>query len=86
MAQRDSYQVVGTLDPRIEFELTRLIEKEIHYHQKVRDEKLMLERQVDFNMVSCFMQLDPRKNGFIGFEEIFTFMKKYTPQHKMSAG
>ena len=68
VSQRTSYEVNGILDPRIEFELSRLIEKEIHFHQKVEDEKITLERQADFNLVACFCTMDPRKNGFIDFD------------------
>ena len=75
--QRESYNPDGILDSRIEFELSRLIEKELHYHQKVEDEKMTLERQGDFNMVACFRAVDPRKLGFIDFDQLFNFMKKF---------
>jgi hypothetical protein len=32
------------MDTSVEFEMSRLFEKEIHYHIKVEEEKRMLER------------------------------------------
>jgi|TARA_B110000285_G_scaffold224953_1_gene282492 hypothetical protein len=54
-----------------------LIEKEVHYHIKVEEEKKTLERQADFNTVACFTILDPADNGFIDFDAIRVFMHKY---------
>lgn len=68
IAQRDTYEPRGVLDSNIEFELSRLIEKEIHYHQKVEDEKRTLERQADFNMVAAFTVIDPKGFGYIDFD------------------
>jgi len=28
-------------------------------------------------LVACFCTLDPRKNGFIDFDQLFNYMKKY---------
>lgn len=72
-----SYVVDGVLKPSIEFELTRLFEKEIHHHAKIENEKRELERQSDFNSIACFTTLDPHKNGFIDFDCLKNFMKKY---------
>ena len=52
----------------VEFELSRLFEKEVHYHIKVEEEKKTLERQSDFNTVACFTLLDPKYFGFIAFD------------------
>jgi len=52
----------------------------VHYHQKVEDEKLTLERQPDFNLVACFTVLDPLKYGYIDFDQLYRFMKKVNPQ------
>jgi hypothetical protein len=43
----------------VEFELSRLLEKEIHYHVKVEIEKRELENMLDFNTVAVFSVLDP---------------------------
>jgi hypothetical protein len=69
ITQRPTYvSESGQLPPDIEFELSRLIEKEIHYHIKVEDEKKTLERQADFNSVACFTVLDPNGFGFLAFD------------------
>ena len=80
VVQRETYVTHGLLSPNVEFELSRLIEKEVHYHQKVEDEKLTLERQPDFNLVACFTVLDPLKYGYIEFDQLYRFMKKVNPQ------
>jgi len=80
--QRPSYKVTGLLSARIEFELSRLFEKEIHHHVKLENEKRELERQADFNSVACFTALDPKKNGFIDFDALKVFMRKYN--HKVN--
>lgn len=64
----------------MEFELSRLFEKEIHYHHKVEDEKRSLERQPDFNSIACYSVVDPRKYGFIDYDQLFNFMKKYNSE------
>jgi hypothetical protein len=43
----------------VEFELSRLLEKEIHYHVKVEIEKRELEDMADFNTVAVFSVVDP---------------------------
>jgi hypothetical protein len=43
----------------VEFELSRLLEKEIHYHVKVEIEKRELEEMPDFNTVAVFSTVDP---------------------------
>lgn len=47
------------LQSNVEFELSRLLEKEIHYHVKVEIEKRELENMLDFNTVAVFSVLDP---------------------------
>lgn len=47
------------LQSNVEFELSRLLEKEIHYHVKVEIEKRELENMIDFNTVAVFSVLDP---------------------------
>jgi hypothetical protein len=75
--QRPSYKVDGVLSSRIEFELSRLFEKEIHHHVKIENEKRELERQADFNSVACFCSIDSKRNGFIDFDSLKDFVKKY---------
>ena len=77
VSQREPRICTGVLPPNVEFELSRLIEKEIAYHKKVEDEKRTLERQADFNMVACFTALDPKGYGYIDFNQLLNFMKKY---------
>jgi hypothetical protein len=57
--------------------LSRLIEKELHYHIKVEEEKRALERQADFNTVACFTMMDPNNFGFIDFDLLYKFMSLY---------
>lgn len=61
----------------VEFELSRLFEKEMHYHVKVEEEKKTLERQEDFNTVACFTVLDPKNYGYIDADCLYNFMRKY---------
>ena len=67
VTQRKTYRC-HQLAQDVEFELSRLIEKELHYHVKCEEEKKTLERQADFNTVSCFTLIDLRNNGFIDFD------------------
>lgn len=60
--------------------MSRLFEKEVHYHIKVEEEKKTLERQADFNTVACFTVLDPRSFGFIDFDQIKIFMSKFNKE------
>lgn len=41
-----------------------------------------LERQADFNAVACFTVLDPKKNGYIDFDALRVYVKKYN--HKVT--
>lgn len=60
VSQRQNYQVGGNdrLQTNVEFELSRLFEKEIHYHVKVESEKKALEAMEEFNTVAIFTVLD----------------------------
>ena len=45
VSQRPTYKTEsGQLPTNVEFEISRLIEKEVHYHIKVEEEKKTLER------------------------------------------
>ena len=76
IAQRPTYKA-QQLAPVIEFELSRLFEKEVHYHVKVEEEKKTLERQPDFNTVACFTVIDAKNFGYLDFDQIYAFMSKY---------
>ena len=65
------------LQSNVEFELSRLLEKEIHYHVKVEIEKRELENMIDFNTVAVFSVLDPLQYGFLDFENIKNFCLKF---------
>ena len=67
ITQRPTYRSMQ-LPGNVEFELSRLYEKEMHYHVKVEEEKKTLERQADFNTVACFTVLDPKNFGYIDSE------------------
>ena len=60
VSQRQNYQVGGNdrLQTNVEFELSRLFEKEIHYHVKIEIEKKALEAMEEFNTVSVFSVID----------------------------
>ena len=64
------------LQSNVEFELSRLFEKEIHYHVKVETEKQELEAMLDFNSVAVFSVLDPHNKGFIDSEAVRIFCQK----------
>ena len=65
------------LQSNVEFELSRLFEKEIHYHVKVEIEKRELEEMQDFNTVAVFSVLDPLQYGYLDAENIRAFMAKF---------
>lgn len=46
------------MQTNVEFELSRLFEKEIHYHVKIEIEKKALEAMEEFNTVSVFSVID----------------------------
>lgn len=65
------------LQTNVEFELSRLFEKEIHYHVKIEIEKKALEAMEEFNTVSVFSVIDERNFGFLDFENIKNFLFKF---------
>ena len=65
------------LQSNVEFELSRLIEKEIHYHVKTEIEKKQLEAMEDFNGVGVFSTLDTLNYGYLDFENIKNFLFKF---------
>lgn len=64
----------------MEFELSRLLEKEIHFHVKVEQEKRELEAMPDFNTVAVFSVVDPLQYGYLDAENLRTFMQKFSCQ------
>jgi hypothetical protein len=79
VTQRKNYQVESgqRLQSNVEFELSRLFEKEIHYHVKVEIEKRELEEMQDFNTVAVFSVLDPLQYGYLDAENLRAFMAKF---------
>ena len=57
--------------------MSRLFEKEIHYHVKIEIEKKALEALEEFNTVSVFSVIDERNFGFLDFENIKNFLFKF---------
>lgn len=79
VSQRQNFQVRGNdrLESNVEFELSRLFEKEIHYHVKIEIEKKALEAMEEFNTVSVFSTVDARDFGFLDFENIKNYLLKF---------
>lgn len=79
VSQRLNYEVTADqrLQSNVEFELSRLFEKEIHYHVKLEIEKRQLEEMADFNTVAVFSTLDPLNYGYLDFGNIKDFLSKY---------
>ena len=79
VSQRQNYAVgpEDRLQSNVEFELSRLIEKEIHYHVKTEIEKKQLEAMEDFNGVGVFSTLDTLNYGYLDFENIKNFLFKF---------
>jgi hypothetical protein len=69
-SQRMNYEVNGDdrLQHNVEFELSRLLEKEIHFHIKVEIEKKELEQCDDFNTVAVFSNIDALNYGYLDFD------------------
>ena len=80
--QRQNFQVYPEerLHFNVEFELSRLLEKEIHFLLKFEEDKRALESCKDFNTVAVWTVLDPKGNGFIDFESIRAFFCKYNTE------
>ena len=79
VSQRQNFAVGGNdrLQNNVEFELSRLFEKEIHYHVKIEIEKKALEAMDEFNTVAVFSVIDQRNFGFLDFENIKTYLFKF---------
>jgi Ca2+-binding EF-hand superfamily protein len=56
------------LQHNVEFELSRLLEKEIHFHIKCEIEKKELESADDFSSVAVFTAMDALNYGFLDFD------------------
>jgi hypothetical protein len=56
------------LQHNVEFELSRLLEKEIHFHIKCETEKKELENAEDFSTVALFTCMDALNYGFLDFD------------------
>lgn len=65
--------------------MSRLFEKEMHFHVKVEEEKKTLERQADFNTVACFTILDAKNFGYIDFDALYGFMSRYDKEVNATA-
>ena len=79
VSQRQNYSIAPgeKMQSNVEFELSRLFEKEIHYHVKVEIEKKQLEIMEDFNTVGVFSILDALNYGYLDFEQIKNFIFKF---------
>ena len=79
VAQRQNFDVDvdERLQSNVEFELSRLFEKEIHYHVKIEIEKKQLESMQEFNTVAVFSCLDSNKYGYLDFENIKNYLLKF---------
>ena len=79
VSQRPNYAVEDNerLQTNVEFELSRLLEKEIHYHVKIEIEKKQLEAMDEFNTVAVFSVLDSTRYGYLDFENIKNFLLKF---------
>lgn len=79
VSQRQNFEVQADerLQTNVEFELSRLIEKEIHYHVKIEIEKKQLEAMQEFNTVAVFSCLDSTNYGYLDFENIKNYLLKF---------
>ena len=57
--------------------MSRLFEKEIHYHVKIEIEKKQLEAMQEFNTVAVFSCLDANRYGYLDFENIKNYLLKF---------
>ena len=65
------------LQHNVEFELSRLLEKEIHFHIKVEIEKKELEQCDDFNTVAVFSNIDQLNYGYLDFDQFKNYYHKF---------
>ena len=82
VTQRENFKINPgqRLQSNVEFELSRLFEKEIHYHVKVEIEKRELEEMQDFNTVAIFSILDPYRCGYLDEKNLRAYMAKFQNQ------
>ena len=75
--QRPTYDVPrhSFLPSVIEQEVTRLLEKEIHYHREVEHLKFDLESRYDFSAVAAFQSIDDYDFKYIDFENLRRFLR-----------
>ena len=75
--QRPNYEVgrFDFLPKRVEEELTRLLEKEIHYHRDVEHQKFDLESRYDFSAVAAFQSIDDLNFKYIDYVNLKRFLK-----------
>lgn len=78
-AQRMNYEVNQSdrLQHNVEFELSRLLEKEIHFHIKSEIEKKELENADDFSTVAIFTSMDALNYGYVDFDQLRNFYSKF---------
>jgi len=78
-AQRMNYEVNQSdrLQHNVEFELSRLLEKEIHFHIKSEIEKKELENADDFSTVAIFTSMDALNYGYLDFDQLRNFYSKF---------
>lgn len=65
------------LQHNVEFELSRLLEKEIHFHIKCETEKKELENAEDFSTVALFTCMDALNYGFLDFDQLTNYYAKF---------
>lgn len=78
-SQRMNYEVNQSdrLQHNVEFELSRLLEKEIHFHIKVEIEKKELENAEDFSTVAVFTCMDALNYGYLDFDQLRNYYAKF---------
>ena len=74
-----NYEVNQTdrLQHNVEFELSRLLEKEIHFHIKSEIEKKELEAADDFSTVAVFTYMDALNYGYLDFDQLRNYYAKF---------
>jgi Ca2+-binding EF-hand superfamily protein len=74
-----NYEVNQTdrLQHNVEFELSRLLEKEIHFHIKSEIEKKELEAADDFSTVAVFTCMDALNYGYLDFDQLRNYYAKF---------
>ena len=67
----------GPLDPRVERELAKLIELEVHYNRIVESSKQVLESNKQFDYVQAFNAIDDWNYGYIDYKNLKNFFRKH---------